>query len=135
MEGFLELKLPVYQRVMITRSVAIVPALCVSLISEGALTRLDVGLNILQSVQLPFAIVPLIKFVGNEKIMGQFVMPKRQIIFATCFGFFLFSMNFVILFSEFGETLHENPLLLLGVIAASLIYLGFILVAIREPVS
>ena len=97
MEGFLDLKLPIYQRVMITRSVAIVPALCVSMVSSSALTRLDIGLNILQSVQLPFAIVPLIKFVGNEKIMGSFVLPRKQILFASTFGLFLFSMNFVIL--------------------------------------
>ena len=135
MEGFLDLKLPIYQRVMITRSVAIVPALCVSMVSSSALTRLDIGLNILQSVQLPFAIVPLIKFVGNEKIMGSFVLPRKQILFASTFGLFLFSMNFVILFSEFGETLLENPLLLLLVIAASFIYLGFIFVAITEPVT
>lgn len=79
--------------------------------------------------------MPLIKFVASEKIMGSFALPWQYIMFAATFGFLLFSMNFVILFSEFGETLKENPLILLGVIAASTIYLCFIVHAIREPVT
>ena len=64
------------------------------------LTSLDTYLNILQSVQLPFALVPLIKFVASPKIMGEFVLPKWQIYFASTFGVFLFTMNFVIIFIE-----------------------------------
>ena len=76
MEGFLDLKLPIYQRVLLTRSIAIVPALLISFVNASILTSFDTYLNILQSVQLPFALVPLIKFVGSPKIMGDFVLPK-----------------------------------------------------------
>lgn len=135
MEGFINLKIPMYQRVMITRAVAIVPSLCVSLISPEKLTRVDVGLNILQSIQLPFAIVPLIKFVGSEKIMGEFVVPKKQIMFAATFGTLLFSMNFVVIFTQYGEFLRNNPVLLVLVVATSVVYLTLIYIAIKEPVS
>jgi len=47
MEGFLNFKLPVYQRVLITRSIAIVPALCVTFLSPEDLTSMDNWLNIL----------------------------------------------------------------------------------------
>jgi len=50
MEGFLDFTLPVYQRVLLTRSIAIFPALAVSFLNQDALTELDNWLNILQSV-------------------------------------------------------------------------------------
>jgi natural resistance-associated macrophage protein len=47
MEGFLNLKLPVYQRVIITRSVAIIPAISITLLNEETITNMDGWLNIL----------------------------------------------------------------------------------------
>ena len=47
MEGFLDIKLPIYKRVLITRSVAIVPALCVTLMNQSSLTDMDSYLNVL----------------------------------------------------------------------------------------
>lgn len=97
MEGFLDFKLPVYQRVLITRSIAIAPALCVSFLNSELLTQMDTYLNVLQSVQLPFALAPLIKFVGSENIMSEFTASRWEIMFATAVGFCLFTMNFVVL--------------------------------------
>ena len=74
MEGFLDFSLPVWQRVLLTRSIAIIPAFLVSFLSPDTLTGMDNYLNILQSIQLPFALVPLIKFVGSKKIMGDFAV-------------------------------------------------------------
>ena len=47
MEGFLDLKLPVWQRALLTRSIALVPALTVCFVNEKSLTHLDFWLNIL----------------------------------------------------------------------------------------
>ena len=47
MEGFLEIKLPIYQRIFITRSIAIIPAVSVTFMNEDALTNMDTYLNIL----------------------------------------------------------------------------------------
>jgi NRAMP (natural resistance-associated macrophage protein)-like metal ion transporter len=124
MEGFLDFKLPIYQRVLVTRSIAIVPALLVSFVDPATLTgSLDTYLNILQSVQLPFALVPLIKFVGSEKIMGEFVLPKWQIYFASIFGVFLFSMNFVIIA---GESDTSNWWLNISLGLMAIVYIYFI---------
>ena len=99
MEGFLNFKLPIWQRVLITRSVAIVPALGVTLLNLESVTKLDTYLNVLQSIQLPFALVPLLKFVSSPKIMGtDFAIPKVYLIFASIFGLLLFLMNFIIMF-------------------------------------
>ena len=101
MEGFLNIKLPIWKRVLLTRSVAIVPALGVMILNEDQLPGMDIYLNILQSVQLPFALIPLIKFVGCPKIMGSFALPKWQIVFASLFGLCLFAMNCTIIIKEF----------------------------------
>ena len=61
---------------ILTRSIAIVPAIIVTFLNDDSLLNLDTALNILQSIQLPFALVPLIKFVSNEKIMGIFAISK-----------------------------------------------------------
>ena len=75
MEGFVDIKLPIWQRVLITRSIAIVPAICVTFFNNTALDSMDNALNILQSVQLPFALVPLIKFACDHQILGLFTLP------------------------------------------------------------
>lgn len=95
MEGFLDFTLPVWKRVLVTRSLAIVPTLGVCFLDANLLTNMDFYLNILQSIQLPFALVPLIKFVGSKQIMGDFAVPKQYVIFASCFGILLFTGNFV----------------------------------------
>jgi Mn2+/Fe2+ NRAMP family transporter len=123
MEGFLDFKLPIYQRVLLTRSIAIVPALLISFVNPDVLTSLDTYLNILQSVQLPFALVPLIKFVGSPKIMGDFALAKWQIYFASGFGVFLFTMNFVIIFLE-ADFVDWKPICALAIV--SIIYIAFI---------
>ncbi|KAL5707020.1 Natural resistance-associated macrophage protein 2 [Ranunculus cassubicifolius] len=75
MEGFLNLPLNKSMRSLITRSFAIVPTLIVALIfnsSESALDVLNEWLNVLQSVQIPFALIPLLCLVSKERIMGTF---------------------------------------------------------------
>jgi Mn2+/Fe2+ NRAMP family transporter len=133
MEGFIDLKLPIYQRVMITRSIAIVPALIVSFMDDEILTDMDTILNILQSVQLPFALIPLIKFVGDEKVMKDFALPKWQVYFAWAFGIFLFVLNFYVVFSN-SDTIFHNVWLFISIVVGAAVYLTFIVLAIKAPV-
>ena len=74
MEGFLKLEIPNWVRVALTRSVALIPATLVALIANTdylAADRLDEWLNVLQSVQLPFALLPLLHFTSRKEIMGE----------------------------------------------------------------
>ena len=131
MEGFLDFTLPIWQRVLLTRSIAIIPALMISFVSPDTLTGMDDYLNILQALQLPFALVPLIKFVGNKKIMGDFAVSKWQIGIASFLGTSLFLMNFVLIFKDFTwDLLHILPTALI-----SIIYLTLISITIYEPVQ
>ncbi|XVF61285.1 hypothetical protein PTKIN_Ptkin08bG0118000 [Pterospermum kingtungense] len=75
MGGFLNLKLKKWLRALITRSCAIIPTIIVALVfdtSEAALDVLNEWLNVLQSIQIPFALIPLLCLVSKEQIMGTF---------------------------------------------------------------
>jgi manganese transport protein len=77
MEGYLHLQLPAWLRRLATRSLAIVPALIVSLLyGESGTAKLLIFSQVLLSLQLPFAVIPLIRFTGNPKLMGRFANPR-----------------------------------------------------------
>ncbi|MQL98794.1 hypothetical protein Taro_031503 [Colocasia esculenta] len=79
MGGFLNLRLKKWLRSLITRSFAIVPTIVVALIFDGSDSTLDVlneWLNILQSVQIPFALIPLLSLVSKEEVMGAFTVGR-----------------------------------------------------------
>jgi Mn2+/Fe2+ NRAMP family transporter len=68
-----------FVRVVVTRLVAIVPTVIVALAfdsSENELDNLSEWLNVLQSIQLPFALIPLLCLVSNTRIMGVFVISN-----------------------------------------------------------
>jgi manganese transport protein len=76
MEGFLELKIPCWLRRLITRALAIVPALVgITLFGEQSIGQMLVLSQVVLGLQLPFAAFPLILFTGNRAIMGQFTSP------------------------------------------------------------
>lgn len=75
MGGFLNLRLKKWVRALITRSFAIVPTMIVALFFDTGGPTMDVlneSLNVLQSVQIPFALIPLITLVSKEQVMGHF---------------------------------------------------------------
>jgi manganese transport protein len=77
MEGFLNLKIPCYQRRLITRVLAIVPALIgVLAMGPGGLSRMLVLSQVVLSLQLPFAVVPLLRLAGDGAVMHAFVTPR-----------------------------------------------------------
>ena len=75
-------------------------------LNQDNLTKLDNIINISQSVLLPFALIPLLKFVSNYKVMDEFTLQGFPLYFAVGFGIALFSMNFTLLFIE--ETSFES---------------------------
>jgi len=73
MEGFLEVRIPPWMRRLLTRLIAIVPAVAViALWGNGSVTRLLLLSQVILSMQLSFAVVPLVLFTGNARIMGHF---------------------------------------------------------------
>ncbi len=76
MEGYLHLKIPSWLRRLVTRSLALVPAVVViSVAGEGSTQRLLVLSQVILSLQLSFAVVPLIHFTSDRRNMGAFATP------------------------------------------------------------
>jgi manganese transport protein len=76
MEGFLDLRLPSWARRLLTRGIAIVPVIVVTAIyGERGTADLLVFSQVVLSMQLPFAVIPLVRFVSDRRKMGQFAIP------------------------------------------------------------
>lgn len=76
MEGFLRLRLPPWARRLITRAIAIIPAAGVTLLYGSAGTgRLLILTQVVLSLQLSFAVVPLVLFTTSRRRMGEMVAP------------------------------------------------------------
>lgn len=74
MEGFLDFKMRPWLRRLITRSLAIIPAvICIALYGESGLGKLLIFSQVVLSFQLGFAVIPLVKFTGDRQKMGKFV--------------------------------------------------------------
>jgi manganese transport protein len=77
MEGFLRLRLPQWMRRLLTRGIAIVPVVVVTAIyGERGTSDLLVFSQVVLSLQLPFAVVPLVLFVTDRRKMGRFVVGR-----------------------------------------------------------
>ena len=76
MEGFLNLRLPVWARRMVTRGLAIIPAVfVVGATGDAGATKLLILSQVILSLQLPFAVVPLVRFTGDKALMGDLASP------------------------------------------------------------
>ncbi len=76
MEGFMEIRLRPWLRRLVTRLIAIVPAVVVTVVSgEAGTTRLLLLSQVILSLQLSFAVFPLVLFTGDKLKMGEFVNP------------------------------------------------------------
>jgi manganese transport protein len=77
MEGFLNWRIAPWLRRLVTRLIAIVPAIVVTLwAGEHATGRLLILSQVVLSLQLPFAVVPLVMFTASRRKMGPFVAPR-----------------------------------------------------------
>lgn len=77
MEGFLDIRLPPWLRRLATRLLAVIPALIAIIIfGERSTSSLIVLSQVTLSLQLPFAVVPLVMFTSDRSLMGEFANPK-----------------------------------------------------------
>jgi manganese transport protein len=77
MEGFLNFRMRPWMRRLVTRLVAIVPALLTILFfGASQMTNLLVASQVVLSLQLPFAVVPLLQFTNERARMGEFANPR-----------------------------------------------------------
>ena len=77
MEGFLHLRLRPWLRRLVTRGLAIVPAMAgIAVAGDRGATGLLLLSQVVLSLQLPFAVVPLVAFTADPRLMGDLVAPR-----------------------------------------------------------
>ena len=103
MEGFLNLRIPPWSRRLITRAIAIVPAAAVTIYYGSAGTgQLLILTQVVLSLQLSFAVVPLVMFTASHKKMGEMVAPLWLIGIATLIAVVIIALNLKLLLDFAG---------------------------------
>ena len=83
MEGFLNIRLPAWMRRLITRTIAIIPAVIVTaMYGERGIGSLLIFSQVILSLQLSFAVIPLVWFTSSRAKMGEFVNRPITIVIA-----------------------------------------------------
>jgi manganese transport protein len=104
MEGFLNIRLRPWLRRLITRGIAIVPAVTVAILyGESGTAKLLVLSQVILSLQLSFAVFPLVMFTSDRAKMGEFVNPLWVKVIAYLVAFVIAALNVWLLFQTFRE--------------------------------
>jgi manganese transport protein len=99
MEGFLDLRLPSWARRLVTRGIAIVPVVAVTaLYGERGTAELLVFSQVVLSMQLPFAVIPLVSFVSDKRKMGDFAISTPVAVTAWVVAGVIVVLNVKLLF-------------------------------------
>ena len=107
MEGFLQIRLQPWLRRLVTRLVAIVPALLTIILwGEGSTTNLLILSQVILSLQLSFAVIPLIMFTSDRQLMGEFVNPRWLKVLAGIVATIIVGLNSWLLLQTFLGWIH-----------------------------
>jgi manganese transport protein len=137
MEGYLNLRIQPWVRRIITRLIAIVPAVIViTIYGESVTGKLLILSQVILSLQLGFAIIPLIHFVSDKSKMKGFHVSLLTQIFAWLIASIIVSLNAKLVFDEINGWLEtsENPIVLwLTVVPLAIGFLILLLYIVFKP--
>lgn len=109
MEGYLNISIPPVYRRIITRFLAVAPAVIVILIfGDSQVGKMLVFSQVLLSMQLAFAIIPLIYFVSDKKKMGTFAIGKFTKVIGWGIAAIVSFLNIKLVYEEFKNIINEN---------------------------
>ncbi len=101
MEGFLDIRLPPLARRLITRAIAITPAAIVTILfGETGTASLLILSQVILSLQLPFAMVPLVMFTADRGKMGAFTAPRWMTVLAALTAAIIIVLNFKLIYDQ-----------------------------------
>ena len=105
MDGFLELRVNPVLRAAVTRMCAILPSLAVVLIAGDSYSEsLIVISSTVLAIQLPYALIPLIKFTASPNMMGPMAVPTTQLKFTQCLAGSVIVANVVLIIVIVAES-------------------------------
>ena len=103
MEGFLDIRLPPWARRLVTRAIAIVPAAIVTIwYGAQGTAQLLILSQVVLSLQLPFAVVPLVMFTADKRKMGVLVAPRWLTALAVLIAVTVITLNMKLLYDFFS---------------------------------
>ena len=136
MEGYLRLRINPWMRRLITRMIAIIPAVIVILVNgEDNIDQLLILSQVVLSLQLGFAIIPLIHFVSDKKTMGVFAIKPVVQIAAWLITAILVYLNLSMVSSQAAD-LFAQPGHVIGkitVIIAAIIFITLLIISVVYP--
>ena len=104
MEGFLNIRLRPWLRRLITRAIAIIPAATVAILyGQSGTAKLLVLSQVILSMQLSFAVFPLVMFTSDKVKMGEFVNPAWVKVLAYAVAIIIAGLNIWLLVQVFGK--------------------------------
>ncbi len=103
MEGFVSLRVRPWIRRLLTRSIAVIPAAVVIFFIGGdRLMDLLIFSQVILSLQLPFAIIPLLQFTGDRRQMGAFASPLWVKLLGWSVAVIIISLNGYLVYGQVG---------------------------------
>ncbi len=132
MEGYLNLRIAPWIRRLITRLIAIVPAvLVIHIAGESATTELLIFSQVILSLQLGFAVIPLIHFVSDRSKMGNFTISLKTKIAAWLCALIIVSLNVKLVYGEVtGWLIADDSIWLRIIVVPICIFVAFMLLYI-----
>lgn len=136
MEGYLQLHITPWLRRLITRLIAVIPAVAVILINgENNIDDLLILSQVILSLQLGFAIIPLIHFTSDKKTMGVFAIKPIIIVLASLITAVLVYLNIRMVYEQ-ASIYFETSTSVIGktaILASGLVYISLLIIAIFHP--
>lgn len=136
MEGYLKLRIAPWMRRLMTRLIAIIPAVIVILINgEENIDSLLIFSQVILSLQLGFAIIPLIHFTSDKKTMGKFVIKPFIIFLASLITVVLVYLNIRLVWEEASSFFANSDSLFWKafIVVMALSFLALLIIALVYP--
>ena len=133
MEGFLNLRIQPWLRRLITRLIAIIPTfIIIFLLGEGATGKLLILSQVILSLQLGFAVIPLIHLTSDKKLMGEFANKMWLKILSWVVAGIILALNIKLVIDTISDWIHtsENPIIIYLTVIPLVIGAGVLLLYI-----
>jgi len=125
MQGFLDIQWAPWKRTLLTRSIALVPSLLFAISFTANMDTMNEWLNVQQSIQLPFALTPLLVFSCNKRIMGDFRLQGWKEILMWLISLAIITINIYLAWTNVMSMFNKTALLYVLVSLFILVYVCF----------
>ncbi|CAG9463546.1 unnamed protein product [Pedinophyceae sp. YPF-701] len=122
MSGLLRLRIHAQSRMLVTRSVALLPTLAVAVLTRDGFDDLNQILNVVQCLVLPFALAPTLAVATSPRIMGEMVCPPTLAVLSWGLAGSTIFINFALLTQDVLPVARQDPWLLLPLIGGCALY-------------